>query len=82
MEFENALSRTGKIAEVIEKSWNFNFVPFEDWKHSPYHQAKICPKMVDFQQQFLVMENFKLIMEKSLNFAGKGKCELKIASCS
>ena len=43
----------GKMAEVMEKSWNFislskYFVLFENWKHSPSHQARIYPKKAGF----------------------------------
>ena len=50
----------GKMAEVMEKSWNFislskYFVLFENWKHSPSLQTRIYPKRLGFQH-FLVME--------------------------
>ena len=39
----------GKMAEVIEKSWNFiflvpRFCAVENWKNSPSRRAKICPQ--------------------------------------
>ena len=52
----------GKMAEVLEKSWNFfiwfkyYFVPFENWKHALCSRVKICPKRLG-SQHFLVIEN-------------------------
>ena len=62
----------GEMADVMEKSWNFvfwsnYFVLFENWKHSPCHQAKICPQKSGFSA-LLSHGKLKLIMEKLLNF--------------
>ena len=51
----------GKMAEVMEKLWNFifwsnYFVLFENWRHSLYHGEKYAQKRPGFQH-FLVMEN-------------------------
>ena len=79
MEFEKAFSRPGKVMDfrkngrghgkVMEKSWNFSFwskyfVLFENWKHSPCHRAKMCPKKAGFSA-LLSHGKLKLIMEKS-----------------
>ena len=55
--------------KVMEKSWNFSFwskyfVLFENWKHSPCHRAKMCPKKAGFSA-LLSHGKLKLIMEKS-----------------
>ena len=86
MEFERAFFRPGKVmvlgkmAEVMEKSWNFifwskYFMLFEKWKHFPCHTAKICPRKAGFSAAFS-HRGLKLVMEKSLNFIAQFLCDL------
>ena len=67
----------GKMAEVIEKSWNLIFLS-NYWKHCPCHRAKIYLKKAGFSP-ILSHGKFKLVikkgMEKSLNFIAHFLCE-------
>ena len=59
----------GKMAKVMQKSWNFIFWPkyialFENKEHSACHGTKICPKKAGFSA-FLSRGKLKLVMEKS-----------------
>ena len=57
--------------------WSIYFVLFENWKRSPCHQAKICPKKAGFSA-FLSHGKFMLVMKKSwlvLNFVAQFLCE-------
>ena len=59
----------GKMAEVMEKSWNFifwskDFVLFENWKNSPSHRAKIYPQKAGFSA-CLSHGKFKLVFSIS-----------------
>ena len=47
---------------------------FENWKHSPYHQAKIWPQKAGFSA-FFIHGKFKLVMEKSIHFIAQILCE-------
>ena len=75
MEIENAFSRPGKVmdlgkmAEVMEKLWNFVFGPaffvlFENCTHSPCHRAKMCPGKAGFSA-FHSHGKLELVMETS-----------------
>ena len=69
----------GKMAEVMEKSWNFifwskDFVLFETWKNFPSHRAKICPQNAGFSA-FLSDRRFKLVMKKSGHFIAQFRYE-------